>query len=86
MRGSQPGDPVPRRRQRGKRRQHDLQLANAFGMAKGLGKPASRPAAAGKLGIKPGIAGRDSRFGQSCGGGSTAPDGLPLEDFCKGDH
>ncbi len=86
VRGSQPGDPVARRRQRGKRRQHDLQLANAFGMAKGLGKPAYRPAAAGKFGIKPGIAGRNSRFGGYGRGNSAAPDGLPLDDFCKSGH
>ena len=47
VRGGQPGDPVSRRCQRGKRRQHDLQLANAFGMAKRLDKPANRPTAAG---------------------------------------
>ena len=77
---------MPRRRQRGERGQHDLQLANALGMAKSLGKPADRPAAARELGIEPGVASGDSRFGCDGRAESAAPDGLPVDDFCKSGH
>jgi len=86
MRGSQPGNAVPRRRQGGERRQHDLQFANPFGMAKSLGKPADRPTTAGEFGIEPGMAGRDSRCGGYGGDEPAAPDGLPPENVCKGSH
>ena len=86
VRGRQPGDAVSRRRQCGERRQHDLELANALGMAKGHGQPAHGPAAARELGIEPGVAGGNSRFGCDGRDEPAAPDGLPLDDFRKGGH
>ena len=47
VRRREPSYAVPCGSQRREHRQHDLQLANAFGMAKGFDKPADRPTAAG---------------------------------------
>ena len=51
VRRREPGNAPTLGRERGKRRQHQLQLAHPLLRAQDLGKRASRPAAAGQLGI-----------------------------------
>jgi len=76
----QPDYPLPGAGQAGERWCQQAELANAFGGYQQLGQCPGRPAAARKLGIEPGKAGRHGRH--AAGQGIAPPDaGMPQDFF-----
>ena len=81
MRRREQHHPLARPREGGKRRQHELQLAEAFAPREDLGERACRPAAAGQLAVELGEARRHRRHG-ACKR-SSAPHRMPLQDLLE---
>ena len=84
VRRREPHHPLPRRRQLGQRRQHELQLPDPFLQPQQLGQRADRPPAAGQLGREPCITcwnrlGKRSRP-------TAPPDAVLLEEFLRDGH
>ncbi len=79
VRRCKPDDAPPCAGERGKRRQHELQLADAFVQAEDLGERAGGPAAARQLAIERAVAARHNR-GRWARERTATPHGLTTQD------
>jgi len=82
MEGSDPCEPLARRRQTGERGTEQAQFADAFVCGQNLGEFSRRPASAGKLGVQPGKARRQARRGHAREF-AAAPKSRVREQLCR---